>query len=288
MLSCRVTKPIMNIGKITRLNRLFGHASGRLCSVAVDHFIGYGEGIPPGLSRIASTLAAIVAGQPDAVTMHRGIVCSAWAPYAGKVPLILQSTAARPDDSVREQLAGPEDAVRLGAEALAVAAFVRGPTEGMYLRTIAECVTAAARYDLPVIVHIYPREYRDDVRISFAPADVAWAVRCALECGADVIKTPFCRDAAAFAQIVSECPAPVVAAGGPKCATLEEALTMFEQVVRSGAQGVTVGRNVWSHERVTHVIRAIKCVVHEGISPRDALARCGLEAGQNDQRTSTG
>ena len=158
----------------------------------------------------------------------------------------------------------------------------------IHLRTIAECVTAAARYDLPVIVHIYPREYRDGVRISFAPADVAWAVRCALECGADVIKAPFCHDAKAFAQIVSDCPAPVVAAGGPKCATLEEALTMFEQVVRSGARGVTVGRNVWGHERVTDVIRAIKCVVHEGISPRDALTRCGLEAGQDEQKTWTG
>jgi class I fructose-bisphosphate aldolase len=272
----------MSIGKRTRLNRLFGHASGRLCSIAVDHFIGYGEGIPPGLSRIASTLAAIVAGQPDAVTMQRGIVCSAWAPYAGKVPLILQSTIARPDDSVHEQVAGPEDAVRLGAEALAVAAFVRGPTEGMYLRTIAECAAAAARYDLPVIAHIYPREYRDGVRISFAPADVAWAVRCALECGADVIKAPFCHDAKAFAQIVSECPVPVVAAGGPKCATLEEALTMFEQVVRSGARGVTVGRNVWGHERVTDVIRAIKCVVHGQINPRDALTRCGLDGEQPD------
>ena len=278
----------MGIGKSIRLNRLFGHASGRLCSVAVDHFIGYGEGIPPGLSRIGPTLAAIVAGKPDAVTMHRGIACSAWAPHAGKVPLILQSTAARPDDSVREQIAGPEDAVRLGAEAFAVAAFVRGPTEGLYLRTIAECVTAAARYDLPVIVHIYPRDYRDGVRVSFAPADVAWAVRCALECGADVIKTPFCCETSAFAQIVSECPIPVVAAGGPKCATLAEALAMFEQVVRSGARGVTVGRNVWGHERVTDVIRAIKCVVHEGLSPDDALARCGLEAGQDEEKTRAG
>ena len=69
----------MSIGKRIRLNRLFSHPSGRLCSVAVDHFIGYGEGIPPGLAHIRQTLAAVVAGLPDAVTMHKGIAASAWA-----------------------------------------------------------------------------------------------------------------------------------------------------------------------------------------------------------------
>jgi len=31
----------MNTGKLVRLNRLFSHSSGRLCSVAIDHFITY-------------------------------------------------------------------------------------------------------------------------------------------------------------------------------------------------------------------------------------------------------
>jgi len=38
----------MNIGKLIRMNRLFAHPSGNLCSVAVDHFIGYGHGLPAG------------------------------------------------------------------------------------------------------------------------------------------------------------------------------------------------------------------------------------------------
>jgi hypothetical protein len=38
----------MNIGKRIRLNRIFSHPSGRLCSVAIDHFIGYGKLMPGG------------------------------------------------------------------------------------------------------------------------------------------------------------------------------------------------------------------------------------------------
>ena len=68
----------MNTGKLVRMNRLFSDPSGRLCSVAIDHFIGYPEGLPPGLRTIRPTLAAIVAGHPDAVTMHKGLAAHAW------------------------------------------------------------------------------------------------------------------------------------------------------------------------------------------------------------------
>ena len=124
----------MNLGKRIRLQRLFAHPSGRLCSVAVDHFIGYGPGFPVGLRRIQTTLAALMKAQPDAVTMHKGLAASLWGPYAGTVPLIIQSSLVRPDDAAREQVATVEEVVRLGADAIAVVAFVRGSTEAAYLR----------------------------------------------------------------------------------------------------------------------------------------------------------
>lgn len=208
----------MNTGKLVRINRLFSHPSGRICSVAVDHFIGYGQGLPAGLRHIVTTLAAVASAHPDAVTMHKGIAAAAWQPYAGQIPLILQSTLARPDDAAREQIAEPIDAVRLGADGFAVAAFVRGSTEGAYLRTVADCVRQAAMFEMPVICHIYPRD--PSGKISFTPEDISWAVRCAVEVGVDVVKTPYCGDVQAYAQIVADCPVPLVAAGGPKADTL--------------------------------------------------------------------
>ena len=268
----------MGIGKQIRLGRLFSHESGRLCSVAVDHFINYSKGkLPDGLRDIRRVLELVVAGRPDAVTMHRGIAALAWGPHAGKVPLILQTSAVHPDDSFPgEQLAGPEDAVRMGADAVAVVAFVRGTTEARYLKVVSECVRAAAPFDLPVVNHVYPRTFGKEIAISYEPEDIAWAVRCGMECGPDIIKVPFCNDAAAYRQIVSECPIPVVAAGGPKTGTLEEALAMLCDVVRSGARGATVGRNVWGFEKVTEAVRAIKAVIHDGMTAAQALKAAGL------------
>jgi fructose-bisphosphate aldolase, class I len=275
----------MNIGKQVRLNRLFSHPSGRLCAVAVDHFFNYGaETVPDGLRRIGRTLEAIVAGRPDSVTMHRGIAASAWQPFAGKVPFILQSSIVRYDDSCEEQLADPEDAVRLGADAFAVAAFVRGPTEGRHLRVVADCVKAAARWEMPVVTHIYPRTFEGGIRISFDPRDIAWAVRCALECGSDVIKVPYCNDVKAYAQIVAECPVPLVAAGGPKTKTMEDALAMLQAVVKSGARGAVVGRNVWSSPQIARTIAAMKAVVHDGKTPQQALALLRAPQGRSQGR----
>lgn len=256
----------MGLGKQTRLNRIFSHPSGKFFSVAVDHFVGYTnrwEGLPTGLRQISSTLKAIVSGRPDAITMHKGIALSLWGPYAGSIPLILQSTIARPDDTACEQIATPEEAIQLGADAIAVAAFICGPREDEKLKVLAKYVELSARFDLPVIAHIYPREFDSDVPyVSHKPELVAWAVRCGLECGVDVIKTPYCGDVEAFRQIVSECPVPIVAAGGPRADRIEDALRMAKEVIESGAKGMTVGRNVWEFPDITQAVRLFSDAIH--------------------------
>lgn len=261
----------MGLGKTVRLNRLFGHPSGRLCSVAVDHFLGYHTGMHPGLADLPKTIAAIVAGKPDAVTMNKGVALGCWGDYAGKIPLIVQSLTARPDDTADEFIALPEDAVRLGADAFATCSFVRGATEAAHIRRVADFVRQAEVWDMPVILHTYPRVFSSHgVDISYTPEDIAWAVRCGIEVGVDVIKTPYCGDVASYAQIVRSCPVPLVAAGGPKARTLAEALVMAGEVMQSGALGMTIGRNIWGASDITAAVRAFKAVIHEGVSPQTA------------------
>jgi class I fructose-bisphosphate aldolase len=267
----------MNTGKLVRLNRIFAHSSGRLCSVAVDHFMIYQAGMPEGLRDIPAALKAIVKGKPDAITMQIGMARNAWAGFAGDIPLILQSSMLRFDDSAMAQAATPEDAVRLGADAFAVVAFVRGPTEWRYMQTVANNVRAAEHFEMPVICHIYPRTYiGSTVEVSFTPEDIAWAARCAAELGVDVIKVPYCGDVAAYAQIVAASPVRIVAAGGPKASDLRSSLAMMADVVKSGAAGATIGRNIWGFDNVTANVKAFKAVIHEGMSAEDALRKAGL------------
>src|SRR3569833_1195655 len=97
-------------------------------------------GMPDGLSELPRVIGAVVAGEPDAITMTRGTALSCWRPYAGKLPFIIQSLASRADDSADEQLSVPEDAVRAGADAFAIVAYVRGPSETAHIRRVAQAV----------------------------------------------------------------------------------------------------------------------------------------------------
>lgn len=268
----------MNIGKRIRLNRLFSHPSGRLCSVAVDHFIGYGKLQPAGgLSHLPAALAKIAAGAPSAVTMSKGTAMNCWAPYAGKIPLIIQSGCFTADDRVIEYVTNPEECVRLGADAIAIAIGIFGPNEGRFLKLLADGVEQAARFDLPVIAHIYPRDFGGSTpRIIFDPESILWAARIGIELGVDVIKVGYTGDVASFRQVVESAPVPVVAAGGPKAKNLRQALTAMAEVVQAGAHGATIGRNVWGVEKCAEACRAFKAVMLEGRSVDDALHAEGL------------
>jgi fructose-bisphosphate aldolase, class I len=260
----------MGLGKKVRLNRLFSHPSGNLLSVAIDHFPIYQLGLPPGLRHIESTLDAIIRARPDAVTLHKGIALALMPRYAGQLPFIIQSSVVTPDDGAMVQVATAEDAVRLGADALAVVAYVHGKTEAAYLRTVADCVREGEKLEMPVICHVYPRDARNN--IIYTPEDIAWAVRCILETGADVIKTPYCGDPLAHAQIVADCPVPMVCAGGPKTNTMREALSILREAVQAGVKGGTVGRNIWGSENIGGAVRAYKAIVHDCVAIDEALA----------------
>jgi class I fructose-bisphosphate aldolase len=269
----------MGLGKRVRLERLFSHPSQLLCSVAIDHFVGYHEDLETqaGLYTLPQTIAAIVAGNPDSITMHKGVALTCWERYAGSIPFIMQSIAARPDDTADELLAIPEDAVRLGADAFATCCFVRGATEAAHLRRVADLVRQAEIWDMPVILHTYPRKFGPEkVSISFASEDIAWAIRCGIELGVDVIKAPYCGVPTTYRQIVENCPVPIVAAGGPKAKTLMDGLTMAGEVVQSGARGMVIGRNIWGFPEITKAVRAFKAVIHDNVSPHKAMDLAGL------------
>lgn len=259
----------MGLGKQVRLNRIFSHPSGNIASIAIDHFTGYNIGLVPGLRQIEKSLDAIVAGEPSSVTIHKGIARALWHKYAGKTPLIIQSSGVRPDDTAQEQFATVDECLRLGADAMAIVAYVHGETEAPYLRKIADAVREGDRHELPIIAHVYPRD--KDNNIVYNPEDIAWAVRCMVEVGVDVVKAPYCGDLEAHRQIVEDCPIPHVAAGGPKTATFKEALEVLANACSVGVRGGTVGRNVWGNDNVTDAVRAYKAVILDGKTVDEVL-----------------
>jgi fructose-bisphosphate aldolase, class I len=251
-----------DLGKKTRMRRIFSHPSGRVLTVAVDHMINYPVGLPDGLRNMASTLEQIVAGGPDAVTMNKGIATRLWGPHAGRVPLIVQTMALRPDDTEYADTATVAEVAAMGADAIAVAMFVHCDLEIRFLRHLSAVVREAEAFGLPVVPHIYPLSSGSEKHtVVHDPEHIYYAVRAGLEMGADIIKVPYTGDAASFRDIVAQTPVPVVTAGGPRCATLDEAVAMAREVAGTGAAGSTMGRNVWEFPDITGAVRRLRAAV---------------------------
>ena len=66
---------------------------------------------------------------------------------------------------------------------------------------------------------------------------------------------------------------PIAIAGGPKCETDEDTLAMIRGALDGGAAGIVMGRNIWQSSRPVPLIKAVRALIHEDISLKEAVAR---------------
>jgi len=262
------------LGKEIRLQRLKNPASGRILTVAVDHAPSYG--VLPGLEDIQAVIDRVTAAGPDALLLMKGTAARCFRPHAGRLALILKSSTLSPYHPQRDVWVSPvEDAVRLGADAIAMALTVGSPHQADPLVNLAALVREAERVGMPVIVHAYPNGELVPPGPSaslgtgevYTAERVGYASRLAMELGVDIVKTFYTGSAESFARVVEmAAPALVVAAGGPRLETDADVLHMAHGVVQAGAAGLTFGRNIWQSDDPAGLIRALKQVLHKNIS----------------------
>lgn len=259
----------MFLGKEVRLRRLLNKKSGRLLAITIDHPIT--RGILPGLEKIRDLMPKLVAGQPDAITMHKGIAEKVFAPHAGDVAMIFKSTAYSTayHPHYDTPVADVEEAVRFGADAISVGMIVGGPEQAQQLTHMGKICKEAAMAGMPVVAHIYPKGSL--IRNQHDADAMAYAVRCGAELGVDIIKTMWTGSAASFQKVIDACPARVALAGGEAGEHLEDYLQMTHEALAIGLAGVTYGRFVWQHENPTAVIKSLAALMHDNYSVKQAL-----------------
>jgi class I fructose-bisphosphate aldolase len=263
------------LGKAVRVASLRNPKSGRILTVAIDHVPSYG--VLAGLENIQQVVDDVASAGPDAMLMMKGVAERCLGPHAGKVALILKCSSISPYHPERDVwVASVEDALRLGADAIAMAMTVGSADQPQLMANVGALVREAERVGLPVVVHAYPCGECVPPEERYSAERVAYASRMAMELGVDIIKTFYTGSAETFARVVEiAAPALVVAAGGPRLETNADVLQMAYDVVQAGAAGITFGRNIWQSGNTGGVIRALKRVVHEGDSVSKALKELG-------------
>ena len=88
----------------------------------------------------------------------------------------------------------------------------------------------------------------------------------------DIIKTTYTGDTESMAKVVATVPSTfrIVIQGGDACKTLDDYLQMTRDAMDCGVGGVTMGRFVWDYKDVTALVIALRYIIHEGYSVKEA------------------
>ncbi len=254
----------MDWGMKNRMSQLI-QPDGHCFFLPIDH--GYFQGPTTKLERPGDTIKPLLP-YCDALFVTRGVLRSVVDPSGGK-PIILRvsgGTSVLGKDLANETLTTSiKEALRLNVAAMGVSIFVGSEYEHQTLSNLAELVNQAEEYGIPVMaVTAVGRELdKRDARY------LALSCRIAAELGARVVKTYWCGDG--FDKVVNGCPVPVVMAGGPKCETELEVLEFVYDGIQKGAIGINLGRNVWQIKHPVAMIQALRAIIHENATPKQAL-----------------
>jgi DhnA family fructose-bisphosphate aldolase class Ia len=269
-------------GKIRRMNRLFFRDASRILIVPIDDSLIFGP--RAGLEQVESKIQKILVSPPDALLAFPGVFRND-ASLLSKVAAIVNLTASttRSNHTQKVQIGSVHQAAQLGMDAVAVHVNISSKYESEMLRILGRVSEECESYGMPLLGIMYPRsetELGDNNYDELKEEDpkgytelVAHCARVGVDLGVDLIKTKYTGDPESFQLVVDACkPVPVVVAGGPLLA-MESALKMAYEVIQAGGAGVSFGRNVFSRDSPEPIVSALKAIIHDGLTAREAMTQ---------------
>lgn len=254
----------MDWGMKNRLAQLI-QPDGHCLFLPIDH--GYFQGPTRKLERPGETVRPLLP-YCDALFVTRGVLRSSIDPARSK-PIILRVSGGTSmvgrdlsDEGITTSM---EEAIRLNASAVGISIFIGSDHEKENLLNLAKLVDEGERYGIPVmaVTAVGKELEKRDARY------LALCCRIAAELGARLVKTYWCEN---FERVVQGCPVPVVMAGGPKVDSDLEVLQFVHDGMERGAIGVNLGRNIWQNEHPVAMIKALRAIIHEKASVKEAEA----------------
>ncbi len=254
----------MDWGMKNRLSRMIKPSTGRSVMLAADH--GYFMGPTRKLENPRKMLEPLLPFA-DTVAVTRGILRTSIDPE-WDTPILLRvsgGTSILKDDLSDEEITtSMTDAVRLNVSAVALSIFVGTNHEKQSLVNLSRLVNEGEEFGMPVmaITAVGKELKKRDAKY------LALSCRLAAEIGAHIVKTYYCDN---FRKVVDGSPVPLVVAGGPKLDTELDVLNLVYNALQEGAIGVDMGRNIWQNDYPVAMIKAIRAIVHEKATVKEAM-----------------
>lgn len=258
-----------------RMNNIF-KADGKAFILAMDH----SAQMPcPDLQNPGHIISEAVAGGADGFLTTYGIIKN-FQKCFGNAGIIMRAdggSANLPFPRTPMQcLYTPEDAVRVGADAMLCMGYPGSATNEGTLTYLAKLCAEAEKYQLPIGAEMLPYGFEKPKDKDGNPIDtrtvelMSFACRQGADYGADFIKAEFVGGDE-FKTVTDNCYAPILVLGGSKAKSEEEMFANIRAAIDAGSKGIIMGRNIVRHENIANICEAIAAIVHDNASVADAM-----------------
>jgi class I fructose-bisphosphate aldolase len=202
-------------------------------------------------------------GKFTALVFHKGIAEAYKKEIRNsKVPLIIKlngKTNLKKKNYLSKPTCTVKEAIKLGASAVGYTIYIGSIHEAEMFQDFDKIQKEAHKNNLPVITWIYPRG--KDIKNDTSRKNMAYAARTALELGSDIAKIKYGGNPKDLAWAVkSAARTKVVVAGGTKKSP-KLFLKQVKDIMKSGAIGLAVGRNVWQAKDPIKVANDIRKII---------------------------
>jgi 2-amino-4,5-dihydroxy-6-oxo-7-(phosphooxy)heptanoate synthase len=255
-----------SFGRGVRVGRLYRHGGGRLLVVPLDHSVT--DGPIAGGGQLDQLVGQLAGNGVDALVLHKGSlrrIDHRWFTQTSLIVHLSASTIHAADPNAKYLVASVEESLRLGADAVSVHVNLGSHDEMRQISDLAAVSDACDRWNVPLLAMMYPRG--PNIGNPRDPGVVAHAVTLAADLGADIAKTVYVGDVAEMADVIRACSIPIVVAGGPRLGAPSQVLTYVEEVLRAGAAGVAMGRNIFQAQDPPAMARQVANRVHQHLNP---------------------
>lgn len=210
-------------------------------------------------------------GRYTAIAIHAGIADKYFMSYFKDVPLLIKlngKTNFDKENPLALQHTSVKHALDLGAAAVGYTLYIGSGFEQQMFVELGKICDEAHNAGIPVVCWVrFAGHLKEDTNT------IAYGARIAMEIGVDFVNVPYNHDSHGMNWVV-KCAGKtkVLVAGGEK-KSQKEFLDMVQEVLRAGAVGVMVGRNIWQSEQPFEATKALKKVIFEDKSAEIALKK---------------
>lgn len=238
---------------------------GKTVMIPLDHGLSIG---PQGLENIQDVVAKIEAGGADAIVLHKGNTAKIKTRMA-VLAMLNGSTALSIEPKDRVKVCSVAYAKKIGATGVTLQVNLGATGEKEMLAHFGEAVEESNELGLPLMAMMYARGPNIDKKN--IEANALACARTAQEIGADIVKMAYPEEADIFGRVVESVDIPILVAGGAKTDNACDVLCMVHESIQKGGKGISLGRNVFMADDPAKMVKALKAVVHENATVKEAL-----------------